>query len=148
MTKAADGQRRGKRPAQRTASLILITIGLLIPALSLIPLGSLWLWQHGYLIHWTVFALSAVAIVYLVQRRLLPSRPDMQSAASERDDPDALDNPDEVRIDLDPQPGLGLADALAADVFTQARVTAYQKVRDIPGDTLDAVECAHPLRAE
>ncbi|GGI24830.1 isoleucine--tRNA ligase [Bradyrhizobium guangdongense] len=39
-----------------------------------------------------------------------------------------------------------LADALAADVFKQARVTAYEKVREIPGDTLDAVECAHPLR--
>ncbi|QOZ23505.1 isoleucine--tRNA ligase [Bradyrhizobium sp. CCBAU 51753] len=39
-----------------------------------------------------------------------------------------------------------LADALAAEVFKQARVTAYEKVRDIPGDTLDAVECAHPLR--
>ncbi|MET4843570.1 isoleucine--tRNA ligase [Bradyrhizobium japonicum] len=39
-----------------------------------------------------------------------------------------------------------LADALAAEVFNQARVTSYEKVRDIPGDTLDAVECAHPLR--
>ncbi|MDA9434504.1 isoleucine--tRNA ligase [Bradyrhizobium sp. CCBAU 51627] len=39
-----------------------------------------------------------------------------------------------------------LADALAAEVFKQARVTAYEKVREIPGDTLDAVECAHPLR--
>jgi isoleucyl-tRNA synthetase len=39
-----------------------------------------------------------------------------------------------------------LADALAAEVFKQARVTTYEKVRDIPGDTLDAVECAHPLR--
>jgi isoleucyl-tRNA synthetase len=39
-----------------------------------------------------------------------------------------------------------LADALAAEVFKQARVSAYEKVRDIPGDTLDAVECAHPLR--
>ncbi|MGX4773997.1 isoleucine--tRNA ligase [Bradyrhizobium guangdongense] len=39
-----------------------------------------------------------------------------------------------------------LADALAADVFKQARVTAYEKVREIPADTLDAVECAHPLR--
>ena len=28
-----------------------------------------------------------------------------------------------------------LADALAAEVFKQARVTAYEKVRDIPGDT-------------
>jgi isoleucyl-tRNA synthetase len=39
-----------------------------------------------------------------------------------------------------------LADALAEDVFKQARVTSYQKVRDIPGDTLDAIECAHPLK--
>jgi isoleucyl-tRNA synthetase len=39
-----------------------------------------------------------------------------------------------------------LADALAEAVFKQARVTAYEKVRDIPGDTLDAVECAHPLK--
>src|SRR3954464_2973341 len=39
-----------------------------------------------------------------------------------------------------------VADVLAAEVFKQARVTAYEKVRDIPGDTLDAVECAHPLR--
>src|SRR5207253_9111514 len=39
-----------------------------------------------------------------------------------------------------------LADALAAEVFKQARVTAYEKVRDIPPDTMDAIECAHPLR--
>lgn len=39
-----------------------------------------------------------------------------------------------------------LADAVAAEVFKQARVTSYEKVRDILGDTLDAVECAHPLR--
>ena len=85
MTKAPDGQRPNKRRAQRTASLILITIGLLIPALSLIPLGSLWLWQHGYLIHWTIFALSAVAIVYLIQRRLLPAHAESDPAADERD---------------------------------------------------------------
>ncbi|MDA9442833.1 isoleucine--tRNA ligase [Bradyrhizobium sp. CCBAU 51745] len=39
-----------------------------------------------------------------------------------------------------------LADALAAEVFKQARVTAFEKVRDIPGDTMDAIECAHPLK--
>jgi isoleucyl-tRNA synthetase len=38
-----------------------------------------------------------------------------------------------------------LADALAESVFKQARVTAWEKVREIPTDTLDAVECAHPL---
>src|ERR1700753_2139288 len=39
-----------------------------------------------------------------------------------------------------------LADALAESVFKQARVNAYEKVRDVPADTLDAVECAHPLK--
>src|SRR5262245_14317814 len=39
-----------------------------------------------------------------------------------------------------------LADALADEVFKQARVTAFKKVRDIPGDTMDAIECAHPLK--
>ncbi len=39
-----------------------------------------------------------------------------------------------------------LADALAESVFKQARVTAYEKIRDIPADTLDVVECAHPLK--
>jgi isoleucyl-tRNA synthetase len=39
-----------------------------------------------------------------------------------------------------------LADVLAESVFKQARVTAWEKVREIPTDTLDAVECAHPLR--
>jgi isoleucyl-tRNA synthetase len=41
---------------------------------------------------------------------------------------------------------LVLAHALAEGVFKQARVVAYEKVRDVPADTLDAVECAHPLK--
>ena len=31
-------------------------------------------------------------------------------------------------------------------MFKQARVSAYEKVRELPADTLDAVECAHPLK--
>jgi len=41
---------------------------------------------------------------------------------------------------------LMLADALAESVFKQARVTAYEKVRSLPAETLDAVECAHPFK--
>jgi isoleucyl-tRNA synthetase len=40
-----------------------------------------------------------------------------------------------------------LADALAESVFKQARVTAYEKVREIPADTLEVVECSHPLKS-
>lgn len=70
--------------ARRTASLILIAIGLLIPALSLIPLGSLWLWQNGLLLYWTAFALASVAIVYIAQRRLLPQPHSAATPTTER----------------------------------------------------------------
>ena len=39
-----------------------------------------------------------------------------------------------------------LADVLAEGVFKQARVVAYERIRDVPADTLDVVECAHPLK--
>ena len=39
-----------------------------------------------------------------------------------------------------------LADALAESVLRQARVTAYEKVRDIPAHTMGSIACAHPLK--
>ncbi len=39
-----------------------------------------------------------------------------------------------------------LADNLAADVFKQARVAAFEKVGDVSADILDAIECSHPLK--
>ena len=49
---------------------ILLAVALLLPAASLIPLGSLWLWEHGYVIHWAVGTCLAVTGVYYLQRRL------------------------------------------------------------------------------
>jgi len=39
-----------------------------------------------------------------------------------------------------------LADTLAADVFKQARVTGFEKVRDVTAADLAAIGCAHPLQ--
>lgn len=78
-------------PARRTAALILIAIGLLIPALSLIPLGSFWLWQNGYLLYWTGFALAAVGIVYFAQRRLLPEPAALAAPVDAEPVPDTRD---------------------------------------------------------
>ncbi|HET9715490.1 MAG TPA: isoleucine--tRNA ligase [Pseudolabrys sp.] len=41
-----------------------------------------------------------------------------------------------------------LANKLAADVFKQARVTAYQKLHDIPVQILASLSCTHPLSAK
>jgi len=40
-----------------------------------------------------------------------------------------------------------LADALAADVFKQARVVSFEKVRDVAATELAALGCAHPLKS-
>ncbi|MGA7308353.1 MAG: class I tRNA ligase family protein, partial [Pseudolabrys sp.] len=39
-----------------------------------------------------------------------------------------------------------LADKLAAEVFKQARVAAYEKISEIPTKALATITCAHPLR--
>src|SRR5687767_8761773 len=41
-----------------------------------------------------------------------------------------------------------LADKLAADVFKQARVAAYEKVQAVPAQLLAALVCAHPLKGK
>jgi predicted GTPase len=53
------------------ARLALLAAGLLIPAATLVPLGSLWLWEHGYLVYWGLGSCLAVLIVYALQRRLV-----------------------------------------------------------------------------
>ena len=54
-------QRRGNRVLR----VALSTTSLILPAVTLIPFGSLWLWEHGYLLHWALgaFCLSATGIL-------------------------------------------------------------------------------------
>jgi hypothetical protein len=59
-------------PAVRWARLAIVAAGLLLPALSLIPLGSLWLWQHGLLFYWAFATLAAVFLAFGAQRWIFP----------------------------------------------------------------------------
>jgi uncharacterized protein len=45
----------------------MIAMALVLPALSLIPLGSLWLWDHGYLLYWVGAALLLSIASYLTE---------------------------------------------------------------------------------
>ncbi len=45
-------------------SLWLIAAAMLLPILSLIPLGSYWLWQNGLLVPWAVAALVTTGLLY------------------------------------------------------------------------------------
>jgi hypothetical protein len=56
--------------------LAVVSLGILLPTIALIPLGSLWLWEHGYLLHWAVATLACTLIAYVFERRTLgPEKP-------------------------------------------------------------------------
>jgi hypothetical protein len=48
--------------------VLIILLGLLLPTVALIPLGSLWLWQHGLLVHWALATLACTLLAYLFER--------------------------------------------------------------------------------
>lgn len=45
----------------------MLAVAFLLPLLSLVVLGSLWLWQGGYLLHWALAACVVTAVIYIVQ---------------------------------------------------------------------------------
>jgi hypothetical protein len=74
------------RDALSPLRLFVVAMGLLLPSIALIPLGSLWLWQHGYIIHWAIATLVCTAIAFLFERRTLgrpPSKADREKASAE-----------------------------------------------------------------
>jgi uncharacterized protein len=63
----------------------MIFLALLLPLLSLLPLGWLWLWQHGYALYWLAAAFAISACAYLVQvyvlRRTVAQTPISETSA-------------------------------------------------------------------
>ncbi len=57
--------------ATSAARYILIVTALLLPTLSLVPLGGLYLWEKGYVIYWAIAALVCVGFVTIMQRILI-----------------------------------------------------------------------------
>src|SRR6185436_10502567 len=51
--------------------LALLAVALVLPTVSLVLLGSLWLWQHGYVLYWAMGTCIAVTGAYLLERRLM-----------------------------------------------------------------------------
>lgn len=80
---------RPKKPSKMrgVSRLALLTVALLLPTLSLVPLGSLWLWERGFLIHWAVAACVFIIVAYFLQRQLLVPLPAATAADSVDRDP-------------------------------------------------------------
>ncbi len=75
---------------KRIPRVALLIVALLLPTATLVPLGTLWVWQHGYLLYWAIGTCLAVAGVYHLERRLMApivqeNEPDIAAAEGERD---------------------------------------------------------------
>jgi uncharacterized protein len=119
---------------------VMIILALVLPAFSLIPLGSLWLWERGYLLYWIVAALALSAISYLVQvwfvRDLQPA-----AAANER-----AGSPDSEHTSDTPQEA-GAWDAVErlANSADPAKLVSRDAFLDLGLQTIEAVaRSMHP----
>ena len=76
-----------QRRATRYLRAALIGSSFILPAATLIPFGSLWLWEHGYLLHWAAAAFVAVlgslALQWLLFRKPKADLPRLTEAGSE-----------------------------------------------------------------
>ncbi len=59
--------------AKSAARLLMILAALLVPTLSLLPLGGLYLYENGYLLIWAGLALVVIIIVYAFERWIFVS---------------------------------------------------------------------------
>lgn len=67
----SDAHKPRARGPGRLPRIALLALALLLPALSLIPFGSLWLWQQGFIVPWGIASFAVVAIAFVMLRRLL-----------------------------------------------------------------------------
>jgi hypothetical protein len=94
--------------------LVVVSLGLLLPTIALIPLGSLWLWQHGYLIHWALATLVCTALAFVFERSTLG-----------RPAPTAAGDPAETAIARSGDPTDGEPDDDPARLEAQAAVEVF-----------------------
>ena len=81
-----------KRKAAYYLRAAMIASAVLLPAVSLVPLGSIWLWEKGYLLYWVGAALALSLSSFLVQLWLV-RRSDVVSLGDERQGPSSSAEP-------------------------------------------------------
>ena len=70
--------------------IVMIVLALALPALSLLVLGSLWLWQHGVLLYWALAACAVTMAVYGYElwRLQITDAPKIDQVAAKQTDQD------------------------------------------------------------
>lgn len=125
--------------------LFVVFLGLLLPTLALIPLGSLWLWQHGYLIYWALATLFCTVLAFVFERRTL-------GPVQKNSRDDNVGNAVEILDPSDGDPSRAEAKA-AVDVFANdANTRTISTWNDLLNTGLETVEIVakiyHPDRKD
>jgi uncharacterized protein len=77
----------------RRLAVAAVGLGLVLPTLALIPLGSLWLWQKGLLLYWALGACAFSLVTFLALRLVLKPRPLPAPAPAMAAEPSAAADP-------------------------------------------------------
>lgn len=120
---------------------VLLAVALVLPAASLIPLGSLWLWQNGLILYWAIISCIVVAGIYYLERRLLT--PPAALPALEEDT-----SPGDVRWSPRQEEAWADVKALAANVDAN-RLSSRDAVVNLGLETIEVVaKRLHPERTD
>jgi predicted GTPase len=119
---------------------VLLVIALLLPAASLIPFGSLWLWEHGYIVYWAIGTCILVAAGYHLQKRLIaPVRPPLQEEVANSGNMDWTPEQEEAWSDVQ---------RLAAGVEAE-RIISRDAALNLALETIEVVaRRLHPERSD
>ncbi|MGQ0456342.1 MAG: GTP-binding protein HSR1 [Hyphomicrobium sp.] len=124
-----------------------VSLGLLLPTLILIPLGSLWLWQNGYLLHWAFAALVTTGAAYVFQRWTLTAAGNGAAIPPPAIAADASDANDAEMQDLRRR-----AEAVVESIADQTGSLAIASWNDLLNCGLETVEAVsmiyHPDRKD
>ena len=98
--------------AARAIRLGLVGLGLAMPMLSLVPLGSYWLWERGLLLYWAIGACVTTVLAWALSRWVL-SRPRSEAAP-------VIESADAAE-----------AVSRADPIWTPAETAAWEKVEEL-----------------
>jgi predicted GTPase len=124
--------------------MALLAVALVLPTVSLVLLGSLWLFQHGYIVYWGLTTCVFVAAAYYIERRLMVPLPEAVDGGRPED---AADQGDPAWT---PRQELAWADvqALAAEVPPE-RISSRDAVLNLGLETIGLVaKRLHPDRED
>lgn len=110
--------------AMQSARFILVVTALLLPSLSLLPLGGLYLWQKGWVLWWALAALACVGLIVAAQRWLLGHRQETVQTGEPTDSADDAESPGATWSPIERQAW--------ADVMAIAKRVEPDRLRDFP----------------